>query len=230
MAMPRKNRTVDRQGRVHTTGSPPVRHGGVARVNRRDAPGEVRIIGGLWRGRRLPVHGAGGVRPTPDRVRETLFNWLQFELAGARCLDLFAGSGALGVEALSRGAAQVTFVENDLGAVQALVGALRQLGATDRGRVESGDAFGFLRSGPAEGYDIVFLDPPYAQRWLPRACEALDQGGWLAEQAWVYLEDAASHGAPELPANWSLHRSKRAGEVGYHLARRGARSGTIAHT
>jgi 16S rRNA (guanine966-N2)-methyltransferase len=226
MAMPRKNRTVDRQGSPATAASPAVRQGerGSAHAGL-EAAGEVRIIGGLWRGRKLRFSGGvAGLRPTPDRVRETLFNWLQFELAGARCLDLFAGSGALGMEALSRGAAQVTFVESSLDAVQGIVGALTQLGAADRARVERRDAFDFLRSGPAQPHDVVFLDPPYEERWLGRACEALAAGGWLAPAAWVYLEDAARHGEPVLPAGWTLHRSKRAGGVGYHLARRGPRS------
>jgi 16S rRNA (guanine966-N2)-methyltransferase len=181
--------------------------------------GEVRIIGGEWRGRKLHFPQSGALRPTPDRVRETLFNWLQFELAGKRCLDLFAGSGALGFEALSRGAAAVHFVEPDPTAARAIAGALQAFG-TDRGRVEQQDAFAFLRSKLPVPYDIVFLDPPYAERWLVRACTGLEAGGWLNPGAFVYLEDAASHGAPDLPDGWDLLRSKKAGDVGYHLARR----------
>jgi 16S rRNA (guanine966-N2)-methyltransferase len=188
-------------------------------ATRQWGPGEVRIIGGEWRGRKLHFPQAGTLRPTPDRVRETLFNWLQFELPGRRCLDLFAGSGALGLEALSRGAAAVQFVERDPAAARAIGEALRTFG-TDRGRVEQQDAFAFLRARAAAPFDIVFLDPPYTERWLGKACAALEAGGWLKPEAFVYLEDAASHGAPDLPQGWTLLRSKKAGDVGYHLARR----------
>jgi 16S rRNA (guanine966-N2)-methyltransferase len=220
LPMPRNNRTGPRRnkGVVDATpaaANPPSRY--AAATRRR--PGEVRIIGGEWRGRKLHFPQTGSLRPTPDRVRETLFNWLQFELAGKRCLDLFAGSGALGFEALSRGVAAVQFVEPDPAAARAIGEALR-IFATDRGRVVQQDAFVFLRTRPEAPYGIVFLDPPYAERWLPRACAALEEGGWLEPDAFIYLEDAASHGAPSLPEGWDLLRSKKAGDVGYHLARR----------
>jgi 16S rRNA (guanine966-N2)-methyltransferase len=186
------------------------------------AHGEVRIVGGAWRGRRIRFPAPAGLRPTPDRVRETLFNWLQFELAGRNCLDLFAGSGALGLEALSRGAGAVTFVEAEAGAARSIAEALHTFGAAARGQVHRADAFTFLASGPPTRYDVVFLDPPYANAWLPRACEALERGAWLAPGAWIYLEDAAARGAPALPVGWDLLRSKKAGDVGYHLARRTA--------
>ena len=183
---------------------------------------EVRIIGGEWRGRKLHFTPTEGLRPTPDRVRETLFNWLQFELAGTRCLDLFAGSGALGFEALSRGAAEVVFVERDPVSARAISAMLAQL-RCDRGRVERVDALAWLERGPrsSQPFDIVFLDPPYDEAWLPVLAEKLERGGWLAPGAWVYLEDAAARGEPALPTGWTLLRSKRAGDVGYHLARRG---------
>jgi 16S rRNA (guanine966-N2)-methyltransferase len=182
---------------------------------------EVRIIGGEWRGRKLHFPPSAGLRPTPDRVRETVFNWLQFELAGARCLDLFAGSGALGFEALSRGAGEVVFVERDAVSARTIRDMLAQL-RCDRGRVEQVDALAWLERGPpaAKPFDIVFLDPPYDEAWLPVLAEKLDRGGWLAPGAWIYLEDAAARGEPPLPAGWTLLRSKRAGDVGYHLARR----------
>lgn len=185
-------------------------------------PGAVRIIGGTWRGRKLPVPSTSDtLRPTPDRVRETLFNWLQFEVPGRRCLDLFAGSGALGFEALSRGASFVTFVETDPEAARSLEASLARL-RCDRARVVRSDAFQFLRSDPHRApCDIVFLDPPWRERWLARACAALEQGGWLTSGSWIYLEDAAEHGPPAMPDGWSLLRSKKAGDVGYHLARRG---------
>ncbi|HET7202096.1 MAG TPA: 16S rRNA (guanine(966)-N(2))-methyltransferase RsmD [Steroidobacteraceae bacterium] len=207
------------------------------RNNRTDAPrggrsaaagrGEIRIIGGEWRGRKLHFPQAGGLRPTPDRVRETVFNWLQFDVAGKHCLDLFAGSGALGFEALSRGAAEVVFVERDPAAVAAIRDMLARL-RCDRARVEQQDAFGFLATAPLrQPFDIVFLDPPYDERGLGRVCELLERGEWLASSAWIYLEDAASRGAPRLPPGWALLRSKTAGDVGYHLARR---DGAAANT
>jgi 16S rRNA (guanine966-N2)-methyltransferase len=223
--MPRNNRPdFPRTSRsAHATngsaGGPPAR--------RATAPGggrfEVRIIGGEWRGRKLHFPQVEGLRPTPDRVRETLFNWLQFELAGRRCLDLFAGSGALGFEALSRGAAEVVFVERDPVAAQAIETMLHKLGC-DRGRVERSDALAWLSraEGAAARFDVVFLDPPYVESLLPRTLEALERSGRLAPGAWIYLEDAADRGEPIVPASWQLLRSKRAGDVGYHLARRAA--------
>ena len=178
----------------------------------------LRIIGGAWRGRKLHFAPVEAIRPTPDRVRETLFNWLQMDVAGSRCLDLYAGSGALGLEALSRGAGRVVFVELDPVAARRLSQTLEELGC-DRGAVVSAAAKRYL-SGPAEPFDIVFLDPPYADHALADTCRLIEEGGWLRPGGLAYLEDAASAGAPTLPPGWTLLRSKRAGEVGYHLARR----------
>lgn len=221
--MPRNNRPerprdhVIAPGTVQDTPSSTRRHGAAPTGQR----GEVRVIGGVWRGRKLQFPSAQTLRPTPDRVRETLFNWLQFEIAGLRCLDLFSGSGALGFEALSRGAGEVVFVERDPRVAAAIAANLRKLGG-DRGEVVTQDSFAYLRQAAPRPFDLVFLDPPYDARWLERACAALESGGWLAPRAWIYLEDAAAHGAPSLPAGWALVRSKKAGDVGYHLARRGA--------
>jgi len=179
---------------------------------------EVRIIGGEWRGRRIAFAPVPALRPTPDRVRETLFNWLQPVVYGSRCLDLFSGSGALGLEALSRGAREVVFVEKERGVVASLQAALTTLGS-ERGHVKQADARQFL-AGPAQPFDIVFLDPPFASRWLPEVCQALEQRGWLASPAVIYLEMPAAEPVSPLPPGWSLVRSKRAGEVGYHLVRR----------
>ena len=221
--MPRNNRPeTPRTGRFAKAtngpeGGPPTRRAAASAGGRF----EVRIIGGEWRGRKLHFPPAADLRPTPDRVRETLFNWLQFDLAGKRCLDLFAGSGALGLEALSRGAAEVVFVERDPVAARAIGDMLGQLKCS-RGRVDPTDAFAWLeRATPARPFEIAFLDPPYDAAWLPVVTEKLERGGWLAPGAWVYLEDAAAHGEPGLPTGWTLMRSKRAGDVGYHLARRG---------
>ena len=180
----------------------------------------VRIVGGQWRGRKLRFPSVAAIRPTPDRVRETLFNWLQQHIVGASCLDLFAGSGALGFEALSRGAAEVTFVEREPDIVQYLRATLVHLHASG-GRVVSTTAEMFLRRAAAAVFDIVFLDPPFADDVLPVICEQLERGNWLAADAWIYLEYTARAGLPPLPSNWQVVRSKTAGQVGYHLARRG---------
>jgi 16S rRNA (guanine966-N2)-methyltransferase len=176
----------------------------------------VRIIGGAWRSRRLRFPGRGGLRPTPDRVRETLFNWLAPVLPGARCLDLFAGSGALGFEALSRGAARVVLVEQDPLVVAALNDNRARLAAEAAVVVASG-ARDYL-AGPIEAFDIVFLDPPYASGLLPACLEPLSARAWVRPGGWVYLE-APAGALPALPPGWRLVRTKTAGQVGYHLAR-----------
>jgi 16S rRNA (guanine966-N2)-methyltransferase len=187
----------------------------------------LRIIGGVWRGRRLRFPPSPEIRPTPDRVRETLFNWLSSRVPGARCLDLFAGSGALGLEALSRGAAHVTFVERDPAAAGEIRARLAQWGAQGA-RVEQAEACGFLDHEPATPFDIVFLDPPFASALLAASATRLERGGWLAGDALIYVEcpaqTTAAPAAPApLPAAWMPQRAKRAGEVGYHLYSRDAR-------
>lgn len=181
-------------------------------------PGQLRIIGGEWRGRRLQFPAVTDLRPTPDRVRETLFNWLQMHIAGTRCLDLFSGSGALGLEALSRGAREVVMVEQDRAAVAQIRQHLLTLKSND-GRVENSDVFRFLE-GAATPFDVVFLDPPYRLGALAHCCQLLEQNGWLKDDAIIYLEDSAKNGEPPLPAHWELLRSKKAGDVGYYLAQR----------
>lgn len=178
----------------------------------------LRIIGGEWRGRKIRFPPLEAIRPTPDRVRETVFNWLQGDVPGSRCLDLFAGSGALGLEALSRGASRVVFVDVDPTVTRHLAATLQAF-QCDRGEVVRADAARYL-AGPPEPFDIVLLDPPYAARALAETCRRIDTAGWLRPGGVAYLEDAASAGAPDLPPGWTLLRSKRAGEVGYHLARR----------
>ena len=180
-------------------------------------PGKLRIIGGSLRGSRLEIPSAPGLRPTPDRVRETLFNWLAPVIEGAQCLDLFAGTGALGIEALSRGAAGVQFVERDARAAQSLRANLARLEA-DAGQVAVLDAGLFLQ-GAAQPYDLVFLDPPFALDLWPALARQLEQGGWLAARGWVYVESPRGL-APALPPNWQLHREGQAGEVRFALYRR----------
>ena len=175
--------------------------------------GCVRIIAGQWRGRRLTFPEREGLRPTGDRLREMLFNWLQPHWAGARCLDLFAGSGALGLEAASRGAAWVTLVERDPQAARALRANCVQLGAAAVEVLEI-DALGWLaRSPPALPYDIVFIDPPFADPGLDATLQALTVPGWLAAHAWVYLEAARGGPRTAIPHGWSQHREKLAGAV-----------------
>jgi 16S rRNA (guanine966-N2)-methyltransferase len=182
---------------------------------------EVRIIGGLWRARRIRFEANAQLRPTPNRVRETLFNWLREVIVGARCLDLFAGSGALGLEALSRGAATVTFVESDPKVAASLARSLAALAGPDerRAAIVTADAYRYL-GGPAVACDVVFLDPPFAAGRLAELCTLLQERGWLAPRADIYLESAARAPAPSLPATWQVRRQMRAGEVSGLLARR----------
>jgi len=193
---------------------------------RRGPPGSVRIIGGSWRGRRVEVLDGAELRPTPDRVRETLFNWLMPLLPGARCLDLYAGTGILGLEALSRGAAECWFVERDARLAAALEAALlRFVGAGaggpgqagPRGRVLVTDAQRWLDRPPLQAFDVVFLDPPYAANNLGDLCKLLARG-WLSPAAWVYLETSRGLDLPALPTGWQLHRESQAGDVRYALA------------
>ena len=182
------------------------------------ARNSVRIIAGAWRGRRVHFPDVPELRPTPDRVRETLFNWLQHSISGARCLDLFAGSGALGLEALSRGARDVVFVEQFQLAARSVEEQLIRFGGAARGRVMTMGAARFLRT-PAEPFQIVFLDPPFGKDALAEYVPLLDQGNWLAAGSLVYLENERLAGVPAIPQHWELLKSKSAGEVGYHLAR-----------
>lgn len=218
-----------------------------ASAHRGAATRTLRIIGGSWRGRRLRFPPSPEIRPTPDRVRETLFNWLAPRVPGARCLDLFAGSGALGLEALSRGAAHVTFVERDAAAAREIAARLEEWGA-HAADVEQTDARGFLERAPAAAFDIVFLDPPFASPLLAETAAHLEHGGWLADDALIYIECPADAGArtpaartrpssaaaatpatsaPPIPPGWAPLKSKRAGEVGYHLYSRVARGDSI---
>jgi len=178
----------------------------------------LRIIAGHWRGRRWRFPAQVAIRPTPDRVRETLFNWLGPRVRGMRCLDPFAGSGALGLEALSRGAAQVVFIERDPTAARELARLLTEWGAVGAS-VTCADARSYLEGSP-EPFDLVFLDPPFDSGLLAGIAERLERGGWLAPEALIYAECAAREGLPALPPNWQPVKAKRAGEVGYHLLER----------
>jgi 16S rRNA (guanine966-N2)-methyltransferase len=182
---------------------------------------QLRIIGGQWRGRKLAFTPAEGLRPTGDRIRETLFNWLAADIAGARCVDLFAGSGALGLEALSRGAAHCDFVDCSSAAVAQVRDHLKLLSAYDKAGCHPVSAMDFLRT-TSTAYDIVFIDPPFKLHLVEPVCAALSQYHLLQEHALVYVEMEATQPAPHTPPDWTLHREKHAGRVTYRLFRVGA--------
>ena len=182
--------------------------------------GRLRIVAGNWRSRLLDIADVEGLRPTSERIRETLFNWLTPHLNGARCLDLYAGTGALGLEALSRGAASAVFVERDAIAERQLRNNVELLGA-DNAEIVSGDALDFLRSDSAVPFNIVFLDPPFAGNLLGETCRLLADSRQLADNALIYLEDERSREETELPQGWTVLKHKTAGNVRYMLARAG---------
>jgi 16S rRNA (guanine966-N2)-methyltransferase len=180
------------------------------------APGRLRIVAGEWRGRHIAVPSAPGLRPTPDRVRETLFNWLQGVVPGARCLDLFAGAGGLGFEAASRGAARVVMVESAPRVAAHLRDQVRLLHAADRIEIISDDALRYLAR-CEEMFDLVFLDPPFHGDVLNRVVAALADGRCLRPGARVYVEYAATAEPPVLPEGWEIARKGRAGDSAHLL-------------
>lgn len=182
----------------------------------RGKAGQLRIVGGQWRGRRLSFRAEEGLRPTTDRVRETLFNWLQPVIHGARCADLFAGSGALGLEALSRGATHCDFIDSSAVALQQIEAHLEALGASHSARCHRRSAEAFLRQA-RDPYDIVFVDPPFGRGLSQASCTLLEERGLLTPEARVYVETGADESPPRVPAAWTLHRDKRAGGVAYRL-------------
>ncbi len=178
--------------------------------------GSLRIVAGRWRGRRISVPPAPGLRPTPGRLRETLFNWLGPGIEGARVLDAFAGSGALGLEAASRGAAFVLMLERDRRVAAHLRRQVEALEAGGAVRVAAADALSWLRRAPeAAGgpFDLVFLDPPFGAGLLEPALARVAAGGWLAPGGRVYGEQPARAPLPELPAGWRIVRRSRAGDA-----------------
>ncbi len=178
----------------------------------------INVIAGKWRGRNLRFPSLPQLRPTPIRVRETLFNWLSPVLSGSRCLDLFAGSGALGIEALSRGAIEVLFVEYHQAAVVALRDNLARL-AVSNARVEAADVLSWLHK-PGTPFEIVLLDPPFRSNLLELVCESIETGGWLSHTARIYIETEKSMKGLVLPVNWEPYREKTAGAVTYRLLKR----------
>ncbi|WP_043529243.1 16S rRNA (guanine(966)-N(2))-methyltransferase RsmD [Litchfieldella xinjiangensis] len=207
--MNRRSSSRPRRGNPKNVAPPAAGHKG---------SGKLRIIGGEYRRRLLPILDSPGLRPTPDRVRETLFNWLAQACPGASVLDLYAGTGALGLEALSRGARAACFVEKNPAVSRALKDNLNTLDA--RGEVVAADAAAFLE-GPASPYDLVFLDPPFRQDLAAVSCHALENRGWLAAVAYIYVETEHEL-EPDVPASWERHREVRAGDSTGRLYRRTA--------
>lgn len=190
---------------------------GKKQQNKKPTSGSIRIIAGKHRGRKLPVLDAEGLRPTTDRVKETVFNWLMPYLHEANCLDCFAGAGSLGFEALSRGAAQVHLIElNKVAAKQLLANKL--LLKADNITVNNVDVLNFLKTQTQQSFDLVFIDPPFRQNLVTQTCELLENG-WLAEQALIYVETEAE-GDQTIPSNWQLLKEKIAGQVAYRLYQR----------
>ena len=182
----------------------------------RSRAGRLRIVAGNWRSRLLDIADVAGLRPTSERVRETLFNWLAPRIHGARCLDLFAGTGALGLEALSRGARSTVFVEQSAVAARQLRRNIDLLEA-EGARVCHVSAADYLQEEKADRFDIVFLDPPFAKDLLTETCRLLAERGLLAEKAVVYLELARDQDMPTLPEGWQVRKDKTAGNVRYAL-------------
>ena len=189
-------------------------------AEKKSQPGRLRIVAGKWRSRLLEIADVPGLRPTSARIRETVFNWLAPGLAGARCLDLFAGTGALGLEALSRGAAHCDLVEKSARAVATLLSNVATLKSEDA-TVHATDALDFLRQADDGKFDIVFLDPPFAADMLSDLCRLLDEGSLHAENASVYIEEDRSGPAFELPARWRVMKTRNAGNVRYSLVEAG---------
>lgn len=182
----------------------------------------LRIIAGKWRSRKLSFPDLEGLRPTADRVRETLFNWLQERVVRADCLDLFAGSGACGIEALSRGARKATFVDVSPLAIEAIRANLDQLQAVEFSLVCE-DSLTWLSSskrGNEPCFDIAFIDPPFATSLLVRSVAALEASGLLRKDALIYLESPQEIASTQVPENWCLRKSKRAGMVYFYLYQR----------
>ncbi len=194
----------------------------MARAKRPDhtLPGRLRIVAGKWRSRLLQIIDEPELRPTSERIRETLFNWLRTVTEGARCLDLFAGTGALGIEALSRGAARVVFVEKSAKLAAAIRDNLEAL-QTANAEVIRRDAMDYLRNADPVPFDIVFLDPPFDEEMLAEACTFLQENGWLSANAVVYLERSKDRSKPALPEGWAITHEKIAGKVSYSLASTG---------
>jgi 16S rRNA (guanine966-N2)-methyltransferase len=185
-------------------------------VHNKTQTASVRIIAGRFRGRKLKVAAVAGLRPSGDRIRETLFNWLMHAIPGAVCLDLFAGTGVLGLEALSRGAARVVSIEQDPLALRQLVENSTLL-AADNHHILHRDALDFLSMPCTAPFDIVFIDPPFHRGLVPRCLQALQQGHYVKPGGVVYVETEAALTPTDLPTGYIISKNKTAGAVYYHL-------------
>jgi len=174
----------------------------------RASSGKIRIIAGKWRGRKLDVFDSPGLRPTPDRVRETLFNWLQQEVVAARCLDLFAGTGALAFEALSRGATEVIMVESNPKIIESLRQQAETLGSENH-TIQLADAISWLKQG-IKGFDIIFIDPPFGQGYIEKCCAIIREDSLLNDNGLVYIESEKNI---SVPAGWRTMKQSKAGQV-----------------
>ena len=190
----------------------------MSKKNKTNVTGQIRIIGGQWRGRKLPVLDKDGLRPTTDRVKETLFNWLAPDMVNARCLDCFAGSGSLGFEALSRHASEVVLIEQNRQVAQQLSANAALLNTTQATIVNDDTLIWLNRVGSA--FDIVFVDPPFRKDILNHTIALLEQRGWLSNDAMIYIECEVEHQHLNVPINWHLYREKVAGQVAYRLYHR----------
>jgi 16S rRNA (guanine966-N2)-methyltransferase len=184
---------------------------------KRPQTGRLRIVAGNWRSRLLQIADVPGLRPTSERIRETLFNWLATRIHGASCLDLCAGTGALGIEALSRGAAEVVFVERSAIAFKTLKNNIASLGATNAELLNL-DARSYLGGSGARQFDIVFLDPPFKADLYDELCRLLTEQSWLARNARIYIEMGRDQPELCLPEGWQVLKNKTAGKVRYMLA------------
>ena len=190
---------------------------------KQQATGRLRIVAGIWRSRGLEIADVPGLRPSAERIRETLFNWIAPRIDGARCLDLFAGTGALGLEALSRGAATAVFVEKSPKALEVLRRNIDSLAAAGAS-IQATDAVSYLQAAEPGKFDFVFLDPPFADDSLAELCRLIDERELLANAANVYLEQDRARAEPELPDGWSILKNNTAGNVRYMLVAIGHRN------
>ncbi len=193
----------------------------MAKRSKTGKAGRLRIVAGNWRSRLLDIADVEGLRPTSERIRETLFNWLASGIHGKRCLDLFAGTGALGLEALSRGAGEVVFVEKAPRAARTLARNIETLDAKGATVLQQ-DAEDFLDTRGTAPFDIIFLDPPFAEGVLGELCRLIEERGLLVDDGLVYLEQDRARETAALPDNWRVLKNKTAGNVRYMLVQRAA--------
>ncbi|WP_440905777.1 16S rRNA (guanine(966)-N(2))-methyltransferase RsmD [Catenovulum sp. SX2] len=199
--------------------SRPARRQNKANAKASKNPGSVRIISGLFKGKKLAVMDIDGLRPTTDRVKETVFNWLMFDVAGSTTLDCFAGSGSLAFEALSRGASDVTLIEKSPAAAKQLEKNLSslKLAADTNTQVITTDSLQYLATSANKQFDLVFIDPPFRQNLVSQSCHLLVDKGWLAPDALIYLEYEKELNFVDLPSTWRLLKSQTAGQSSFHL-------------